>query len=203
MDFEEEVKNNAPQEQDGFLSAESEVQEITSEKLKATTKLDGWLGFMIFLVVVGGIHSLLYPFITYDLEEWYDSARSNFTLFSLVLGCILTFALAMHVWYSFYHRLPNSIFLAISYIIVCLLPILYSILCGWFLILFSIKTILSLVIGVAWICYLQRSEYVAEVIPREFRKASRSDYAFVASVILIPLLLSIAGLVQGYLSFQE
>lgn len=197
MDIEDEVKNSAPQEPECAFSAVSEEQEITSEKLKATTKIHGWLGFFLFQVVAGGLWSAAYPLLTID-KDFHDIYGESY-IFAMtdVAEGILLFALAVYTMYSFCNRKPNAVFLGLSYTAICIFLNLFFLICGNLEptgIGSASHLLRSLVWGSIWICYLLRSNQVNETIPADFRKTSRRDYILVISVIAVPILLMIAGL---------
>lgn len=197
MDFEEEVKNDTPQEQERAFSAEGEEQEITSEKLKATTKIHGWLGFFLFQVVAGGLLSAAYPLLTID-KDFHESYGESYILaMADVVEGILLFALAVYTVCSFSSRKPNAVFLGLSYTALCMFLNLFALMCGNLEptgIGSASHLLRSLIWGGIWICYLLRSNQVNEIIPADFRKTNRCDYVVVASVITVPILLMTVGM---------
>ncbi len=50
--------------------------------------------------------------------------------------------------------------------------------------------------GGLWLLYLALSRQVQEVIPKSFRKVSKADWIILAAIILIPVVLSVIGMVQ-------
>ena len=84
--------------------------ELTSEYLKKTTtiKTRSWLSFFLFQVFVGGLISLIYPIVTFKLEDYggsYILAMSDISI------GILSFILAIQTLKAFSNRKRNAVFL--------------------------------------------------------------------------------------------
>ena len=170
--------------------------ELTSEYLKKTTtiKTRSWLSFFLFQVFVGGLISLIYPIVTFKLEDYggsYILAMSDISI------GILSFILAIQTLKAFSNRKRNAVFLGVSYMIICVVSNL--------LIVFSgsheqtgmdgaPSIMRSLIWSGIWLVYLHQSDKVEEVIPSDYRRVSRRDYIFIGAVVAIPIIFFIGGL---------
>lgn len=178
----------------GSHSTGNEEIEATSESLKDTTKIHGWLSFFLFQMGVGGFVSAVYPLATFKLNDYGGSYILGMTD---VIGGILLFILAIFAIRAFRCRKPNAVFLGMSYSILCVISNLLVLCYGDFEqtgLATAPKMFRSLVWGCIWLCYLHQSNQVEEVIPKDFRKLGKRDYLLVASVIIIPLLFLIIGI---------
>lgn len=103
--------------------------ELTSEYLKKTTtiKTRSWLSFFLFQVFVGGLISLIYPIVTFKLEDYggsYILAMSDISI------GILSFILAIQTLKAFSNRKRNAVFLGVSYMIICVVSNLLIVFSG-------------------------------------------------------------------------
>lgn len=177
-----------PEEYDG--------EELTSEYLKKTTKIDNksWLSFFLFQVFVGGLISLIYPIATFKLDDYggsYILAMSDISIGVLML------VLAIFTLKAFSDRKRNAVFLAVSYMIICVVSNLLVVFSGSYdeTGFFGAPSIMrSLIWSGIWLVYLHQSKKVEEVIPVDYRKVSKRDYIFVGAVVVIPVLFLIGGI---------
>lgn len=164
----------------------------TSEYLKENTTIRGWLSFFLFTVIVGGLISVGYPLLTFNLTE-YDN-NLILALADPLLGLIL-FLLACYVFYSFIKRKPNAVFLARMYVIAVLVSNLLSLLLGEYEQVGMgsvVQLVRSLIWSCIWLIFLSQSSNVEEVIPEEYRRVKRLDYFIAATLIIYPLLIFFA-----------
>ncbi len=161
--------------------------ELTSENLKKTTRIHGWLLFFLGRCFLGGLFSAIYPLSTFRIEDY---GGSYILGMSDILFGFLVFILAMSTIYSFYKRKPNAVFLGYSYSVLCVVSNFIAMCCG----ISNIGEMgASFIWGCIWIMYLRMSYQVEAVIPSDFRKTNKLDYSLVASVIVIPVLFLIIG----------
>ena len=178
----------------GSYSTENDEIEVTSESLKESTQIHGWLSFFLFQMGIGGFISAVYPLATFKLDDYDGSYILGMTD---VIGGILLFILSIFAIRAFRRRKPNAVFLGTSYTILCVILNLLVLCYGDFEqdgLATAPKTFRSLVWGCIWLCYLHQSNQVEEIIPTDFRKSSKRDYLLVASVIVVPLLFMVVGI---------
>ena len=176
----------------------AENEKITSEWLKANTKISGWLVF--FLVVVMGIGGLKrgLSLIAVNMSD-YDNIFC-FAAIDIFMG-VVSILMSLYVIYSFLNRFPEAVFWARANIILIIALALWNLVMG--LIVDGLLTeremigaVSSLLGGGLWLLYLALSRQVQEVIPKSFRKVSKADWIILAAIILIPVVLSVIGMVQ-------
>lgn len=196
-----DIENKIPEEVDAgkIMLPEPEEydgEELTSEYLKKTTKIDNksWLSFFLFQVFVGGLISLIYPIATFKLDDYggsYILAMSDISIGVLML------VLAIFTLKAFSDRKRNAVFLAVSYMIICVVSNLLVVFSGSYdeTGFFGAPSIMrSLIWSGIWLVYLHQSKKVEEVIPVDYRKVSKRDYIFVGAVVVIPVLFLIGGI---------
>lgn len=174
-------------------STENEEIEVTSESLKESTQIHGWLSFFLFQMGVGGFVSAVWPLADFKLDDYGGSYILGMTD---VIGGILLFILSIFAIRAFRCRKPNAVFLGTSYTIFCIISNLLVLCYGDFEqtgLATAPKILSSLGWGCIWLCYLHISNQVEEVIPTDFRKSGKRDYLLVASVVAIPILFLIIG----------
>ena len=159
----------------------SENNNITSEWLKANTKITGWLMFFLVLPVgVGSARSFLYQIKEYNAEDY----GNNLCLGSVDIFISLSFlGMAIFIIYSFLNRKRNAVFWAKAYIILSILLNSLNLILNMNADADFIgeklkidhenyRLICSIMWGVIWFLYLTFSKHVQEIIPKSFRKVS-------------------------------
>ena len=176
----------------------AENEKITSEWLKANTKISGWLVF--FLVVVMGIGGLKrgLSLIAVNMSD-YDNIFC-FAAIDIFMG-VVSILMSLYVIYSFLNRFPEAVFWARANIILIIALALWNLFMGLIVdgLLTErekIGTVSSLLGGGLSLLYLALSRQVQEVIPKSFRKVSKADWIILAAIILIPVVLSVIGVAQ-------
>lgn len=183
----------------------SENNNITSEWLKANTKITGWLMFFLVLPVgVGSARSFLYQIKEYNAEDY----GNNLCLGSVDIFISLSFlGMAIFIIYSFLNRKRNAVFWAKAYIILSILLNSLNLILNMNADADFIgeklkidhenyRLICSIMWGVIWFLYLTFSKHVQEIIPKSFRKVSKLDWGILAAIILIPIALFTIGTAQ-------
>ncbi|MBO7607316.1 MAG: DUF2569 family protein [Paludibacteraceae bacterium] len=183
----------------------SENNNITSEWLKANTKITGWLTLFLALPVgVGSARSFLYQIKEYNAEDY----GNNLCLGSVDIFTSLSFlGMAIFIIYSFLNRKRNAVFWTKAYIILSILLNSLNLILnmnadadfiGEKLKLDheNYRLICSIMWGVIWFLYLTFSKHVQEIIPKSFRKVSKLDWGILAAIILIPIALYVIGMAQ-------
>jgi hypothetical protein len=168
---------------------------ITSEELKRTTNIHGWLSFFLFSVVVGGLFSFIFPIATYNLSEYGGSAILALT--GVIFGGLLC-AVAFMTLYAFRQRKPDAVFLGKTYIIAIFALNLLCLFEGNFE-----SIVKNLVWSTGWFIYLCSSKQVEKVIPKDFRKLSGIDHGLLITLIIVPLLLLSFGIIEIQKSQEE
>lgn len=175
---------------------------ITSDKLKQTTEIHGWLSFFLFAVVAGGLFSLVSSIATYNPAEYGGSTILALT--DVVFGGLLC-VVAFMTLYAFCKRKADAVFLGKTYVVAVFASNLLSLFYGDFDSLgprgFS-QVIRGLGWGIIWFSYLCVSKQVREVIPKDFRRLSSIDYWLLIALIVAPLLFLSLG-ISGIQKSQE
>jgi len=185
------------------VQPENQSVEITSEWLKENTQIHGWLSFFFFAIFTGGLISCILPIATFKKEDYFGSYILGSV--DLVMG-VLLLGIAVFTIYSFHQRKPNAIFWARTYIIIVIITNLIG--------LFSGETsetgfqstpylIRAVIFGIIWLLYLAFSNQVKEVIPKSFRKVSKTDKSILAGIIGIPILLLLLGVGQIFFTAKD
>ena len=176
----------------------AENEKITSEWLKANTKISGWLVF--FLVVVMGIGGLKRGLSLIAVNMSDCDNIFCFAAIDIFMG-VVSILMSLYVIYSFLNRFPEAVFWARANIILIIALALWNLVMG--LIVDGLLTeremigaVSGLLGGGLWLLYLALSRQVQEVIPKSFRKVSKADWIILAAIILIPVVLSVIGMVQ-------
>ena len=161
----------------------------TSEYLKQNTKIQGWLSFFLFTVVVGGLLSVVYPLFTFNLAE-YDN--NIFLALADPLFGLMSFLLACYTLHAFVNRQPNAVFLAKMYIIAVFASNLLALIGGEYEPT-GFGSAPRLVRSLIWsgICFafLLNSNNVEEVCPKEYRQKKNLDIYIAIAFIAFPLLI--------------
>lgn len=166
---------------------------ITSEYLKSTTKIRGWLLFFLVVVVIGGIVGFSYSIFACNLEEYGNNIA--FALCDIIPSLMLC-VLAFMTIYSFRARKRNAVFLAKTYVVAIFVSNILVLLSGELepVGLGSLKHVVKgLCWSTTWFMYLCKSKQVQTIIPKEYRKVTSFDYWFVTLLISIPLILIAIG----------
>lgn len=189
---------------DENLIQDGEVEVIvTSEKLKQTTRIHGWLSFFLFMVVAGGLFSLIFPIASYNSSEY--SGSTILALTDIVFGGLLC-VVAFMTLHAFFQRKADAVFLGKTYVAVVFASNLLVLFVGEFepTGIGSFSHILRrLCWGIIWFSYLCKSKQVQEVIPKEFRKLSSIDYRLLIALIVVPLLFLSFGIIEIQKSQEE
>lgn len=171
--------------------------EYTSEWLKANTQIHGWLSFFMFAIIVGGLLSAIFPIVTFKSEDY----AGNFFLGAsdIVLGSLML-AVAVYTVYLFVQRKPNAFFWAMTYVLLVFITNILVLLLGateeGSLFQSEQRVMRSIGWGVIWFLYLIFSDQVKEIIPKAFRKVTKTDWLLLAVVVLLPILLWVIGYAQ-------
>lgn len=171
----------------GAAEEQSEEFVYTSEYLKRSTEIHGWLSFFLFAIIVGGLISVVYPILTYNPNDYEGS--DILAMGDVVLG-IMLFGVSIYTFYSFVKRKPNAVFLGKTYVIAVFATNLLSLFGGDFEAsgFGSMPQIIrSLIWAIIWFSYLYFSKQVQEVIPKEYRQLHNSDYYILVALIIVPL----------------
>ncbi len=167
-----------------------ETPEITSEYLKQTTSISGWLSFFLFAVGLGGLVSAVYPIATFDVAE-YDG---SYLLAScdVFLGFMCLF-IGIYTIYSFVQRKPNAVFVAKIYVVLIFVMNLVNLVMGGLEsgngIGSANQVVKGVIWGVIWYLYLIKSKKVAEVIPHDFRCRQSLDYYIIGALVILPVII--------------
>lgn len=175
---------------------ENQTAEITSEWLKENTEIHGWLSFFFFAIIAGGLFSAIYPIATFNSSDYAD----NFCLGAVdIVTGLLLLAVAGFTVYSFVNRKPNAVFWGKVYVALVFLTNIFVLIGGatedtGFQ--STTHVIRGVIWGVIWFLYLSFSEQVQEVIPQSFRRISSTDWAILATSVLLPVFLFVVGYSQ-------
>lgn len=167
---------------------------ITSEHLKKTTSMHGWLVFFLVVIGIGGLASVIISLASYNANDY---GGSTFLALSDIVFAVLIFIVALYTVYAFSERKPNAVFLGKTYVIAIFVSNLLSLFGGDFAEsgLGSLPQIIrSIGWSGIWFTYLCKSEQVKTVIPLEYRKKSAFDYYLAIGVFAIPVLFMVIGL---------
>lgn len=175
-------------------TSQTDEKVYTSEWLKEHTDINGWLTFMLFSVMVGGVLSVILSFINYNSG---DSFNAFIGLVDVAMGFVL-FCIGGYTLYTFLKRKPNAVFWGCSYMILALVTnLIFLSTSAEDATHQQIKMAgRSTVWSVIWIIYLFRSKKVKEVIPPSFRRITSFDWSALALLILLPITLIFIGLTQ-------
>lgn len=169
------------------FSSETEVP-LTSEYLKETTSIHGWLSFFLFIIGAGGLFSAIYPIATFNVAE-YDGSYA-LAICDVILGLMILF-IAGYTIYSFNQRQPNAVFVAKIYVVVIFTVNLLNLFVGEFESTTGFgsmpQVIRSVIWGIIWFLYLTFSKQVGEIIPKDFRKRKTLDYYIIGALIILPI----------------
>ena len=164
--------------------------EITSEYLKQTTNISGWLSFFLFVVGAGGLISALYPVVTFDVTE-YDGSYF-LALCDVIIGFMCLFV-AGYTIYSFVRREPNAVFVAKTYVVMIFVINMLNLVMGNFDSGSGLNSagqvVRGVIWGVIWFLYLIYSKRVADVIPKDYRSRKTFDYYMAGALVLVPLVI--------------
>lgn len=165
---------------------------ITRECLKQNTKIHGWLRFFEAIIIIGAALSLGYTLFTFNFDEY---GRSVFLALFDLLTLSLLLVVAILAVVAFERRNTDAVFLAKLYIGAVFVLNLLSLIFGdaegdaeglkWI--------VVSLIWGVAWLCYLAFSEQVKRVIPKKYREVWTQDGLLLALLIVIPFVTYFQG----------
>ncbi|MBR4713601.1 MAG: hypothetical protein IKP27_08000 [Paludibacteraceae bacterium] len=177
---------------------DAENEKITSEWLKANTKISGWLVFFLAVVMgIGGLKRGL-TLIAVNMSD-YDNI---FCLAAVdIFTGIVFIGISAYVIYSFLNRYPNAVFWARVNLILIIVLVLWNLVVGLIVDVLpteheKINAVSGLLGGGLWLLYLALSQQVQEVIPKSFRKVSNADWIVLAAIILIHIVLFVIGVVQ-------
>ena len=176
-----------------------ETPEITSEYLKQTTSIGGWLSLFLFVVGLGSLVSAVYPIITFDIAE-YDG---SYLLAScdVFLGFMCLF-IGIYTIYSFVQRKPNAVFVAKIYVVLIFGMNLTNLITGGLETGNGIgsanQVVKGVIWGVIWYLYLIKSKKVAEVIPHDFRSRKSFDYYIICVLVILPVIILTVGLHKAF-----
>ncbi|MCD8296530.1 MAG: hypothetical protein LUC88_03050, partial [Prevotella sp.] len=192
----EPYSQNFPYDHDISSNEDFEEPQYTSEWLKKNVKIRGWLSFFIFLMVLGGIISAIYPIATFNPLDY----ANNFWLEATDIFTGLSFlGIAIYSAYLFLNCKPNAVFYSRAYVVIVLLSNFLSLITGAVDELgyqSGVKVAGRVIGGLIWLLYLNYSKQVKTVIPVSFRKVSKLDIGIIAGVIIMPFLLFSIGVIQ-------
>ena len=199
-DFAKEEKEEIlppPHNNNSEVAVETPI--ITSEYLKANTKIRGWLILFLISLSCGGLISAIAPIATFNLSECGGSIALAMT--DVVIG-IMMLGMAIYILYSFINRRPDTVFAAKTYIITAFVSNLSEFLIG---IIYGSDTLdtkemaqifKSLIFSVIWFLYLIYSKHVAEIIPKSYRKKFIGNYILIIALAVIPSTLFAIGIYE-------
>ena len=170
----------------------SENENITSEWLKANTKITGWLVFFLSVVMGFGGLSRSLSLIAVNMSD----CNNNYCIAAIdIFMGVALLSMSLYVIYSFLNRYPNAVFWAKTNLILIIALSLLGLVTGQ-----AEEEKIAAVSGLLgvglWLLYLICSRQVQEVIPKSFRKVSKVDWIVLFAIILIPIVLWVIGVTQ-------
>ena len=183
-----------------------QVREIPDGK----GRIAGFLWFYLFVVVTGGVLTLLAGFATFDISDYFNSwILAAADLFSLVFYAALCF----YVNHAFVKRMPNAVALAktqiITLVIINGIALLFSGGFADFSDYYSssfadrlsnpLRLAFSIIMAIVFFVYLCTSERVRTIIPPEKRRFLKWDWVFIFGAVGVWLTLMVVGLVNLFM----
>ena len=170
----------------------SENENITSEWLKANTKITGFLGLFLSVVMGFGALKRSLSLIVVNMSDY----NNNYCLAAAdIFTGVALLSMSLYVIYSFLNRYPNAVFWAKTNLILIIALSLLGLVTGQ-----AEEEKIAAVSGLLgvglWLLYLICSRQVQEVIPKSFRKVSKVDWIVLLAIILIPNVLWVIGVTQ-------
>ena len=195
----EEVRGVTPETMNEFVKNSIEKSDVKKEKIR------GWLVFFMFAIGLGSLIAIFrnlfsLSFSDYDLGQGY--AMQMFGFISEVFLQVGMFTLAIYAIISLFRYKPNAVALAKIYLIVVFATNLLGLLSGeleshgtGFDSVYN--TVVGLIWGIIWFIYLDRSEQVKTLFPKENRKLYKRDKVILTSAFapVVIWLISVWGLV--------
>lgn len=172
---------------------------MTAEWLKANTRIHGWFAFFIFALALGGLFSLVYPFVTYKASDYIGSALLGMT--DIVMGVVLA-VVALWAIVSLCRRSPASIFWAKFYTVLVLLTNGLALWLGEAQSGEMKMEVRGIVWAIVWFAYLTCSQQVQEVIPKCYRRAGVRTWVCAGLLLMLPLGFFAAGVVDAVIGYQ-
>lgn len=131
MELENKETEVTETEKKDCLVTEAEENELTSGYLKKTTNIGNctWLSLFLIQLVGGGIASMVYPILIFKQESYSDSYILAMTDIS---AGILLLLLAIFAFRAFVNRQKNAVFLATSYLVLCIVANLLVVMTGYY-----------------------------------------------------------------------
>ena len=161
--------------------------------LKKNTTIHGWLSFFLVIISIGAAYTLFQAIIGYREEA--EEVSQTFAIGDLLyaLGVVV---IGITTVYAFSERKANAVFYARAYLLIIALTNILLLAVGGYEQEGpnSLTTLVrGIVLGVAWLLYIQFSEQVAEVIPKHYRKVNAVDWGFVSLAVVIPMVFFVIG----------
>ncbi len=151
----------------------------TSEWLRRNTSLWGWLTLFLVAIGFGGIASALQTVISFNLDDYGGSMM--LASVDIIVGFVLL-AISIYTIYAFLMRKRDAVYYAKTYVVMAFVTNVITLFTG------EVSSLRGIVWGIVWFIYLLNSNQVETVIPPSFRKVSKTDWAVLASIVVIPLL---------------
>lgn len=185
-------EESAPVAEDELEEKNLDEHAYSSEWLKQNTHIRGWLSFFLFAIAVGGLVSAVYPIATFDSADY----AGDMWLGAVdILTGVFLLGIALYTVYAFNTRKPNAVFYARLYVVLIIVTNIVTLLSGDDTEFGGVKqSIRGIVWGVVWFFYLLLSKQIKEVIPKSFRKISKTDWGILCAIIIIPILCLAIGL---------
>ena len=165
-DYDEQEEKRLYEEQDNIIKSE---------------KIGVGLGFFLFQICAGLLVNLILVFTS----QWSE----NVGIYYLFQGLITApySMVGIYTVYAFIRRKTNAVFWGYTYILLCLIINLLSILFGYG----NTNAITSLIWNVIWGIYFILSDNVKTLIPKETRTANWIDWTLAAIGVAIPSIMTL------------
>ncbi len=202
----EELKNQIP---DTNYNVESGEEKLTQESTKEVLTPQQYedvdnpmgtiLSIFLFVLSLGGVVSLVYPFLTFNLSDY---SGSLILALGDIFAALLYVGMCGYTVYSFVKRKPNAVFLGKACIMYSFVTNLFIFVVGIFNefdetgFYSSVRLGSSLIWGVIWFVFLCVSSEVEDRIPSRLRKCSKLDKILIAAMYVIPFCLMAMGVVD-------
>ena len=183
----------------GFtVPQQGDEQVLTSESLRATTRIRGWLSFLVFSILVGSLVGLVQSFVELDAETL---ALSPIVGSADIVSGLTLFALAWTAAVRAWRRSPDAVFWLRAYLVI----VFASNVASFALNDFSLDDYSrlekrffsrSLVWSVTWLIYTFKSIQVADIFPKVFRRTSPAAVLIAVALALLPFAQLGLGIVE-------
>lgn len=166
---------------------------VTSEWLREHTKIRGWLSFMLGVLGLAGVVSAVLNIVQFDSSVMVGSIADV----SLGVACM---GLAFYAIYAFKKRLPNAVTFARTYFVLVIVSNILVLCLGGTdetsAFTRASAVLRNVIYGVLWLCYLQFSKQVKEVIPPSFRHSDAKSVCAIIIAVMVPVCLVIVSVLD-------